>query len=123
MEKARASALVVQQRVERAGYRLAAINVECLGTGAGVPGLKTPIDSHCPPEVVLRITVEDPRREAVERFTRELVPLVTSGPPGVTGYTGARPKPHRVLAYWPTTISRDRVAPNVTVQSAREWIR
>ena len=31
-------------------------------------------------------------------------------------------KPHRVLAYWPTTIPRERAVPQVTVKSAGEWI-
>ena len=44
-----------------------------------------------PPEVVLRIAVRDPRKAVVERFSKEFAPLVTSGPPGVTGYTTGRP--------------------------------
>ena len=74
------------------------------------------------PEVVLRVSAHDPSRDVVERLTRELAPLVTSGPPGVTGYTGPRPKPHRVLSYWPTLVSRAHVRPQVTVRPAREWI-
>ena len=44
-----------------------------------------------PPEVVLRVAVRDPHQAVVERFTKEFAPLVTSGPPGVTGYTTGRP--------------------------------
>ncbi len=37
------------------------------------------------------MTVRDPDRTAVERFCRELAPLVTSGPPGIVGYASGRP--------------------------------
>jgi hypothetical protein len=57
----------------------------------------------------------------LERFVREFSPLAGSGPPGVTGYTGPRPKPYPVFAYWPTTVSRERVAPTVEVRTANDW--
>jgi hypothetical protein len=60
-------------------------------------------------EVVLRVSVRDPDRRKVERFCRELSPLVTSGPPGITGYAGGRPQVRPVLSYWPTTVHRDRI--------------
>ena len=59
---------------------------------------------------------------ALERFAREFAPLVTAGPPGVTGYVGGRTKPRPVLAYWPTTVSRSRVRPEVTVRRSKEWV-
>ena len=52
-------------------------------------------------------------RAVVERFTRELAPLVTSGPPGVTGYTTGRPPVREVLAYWPALIAKSAVTPRV----------
>jgi hypothetical protein len=65
------------------------------------------------PEVVLRVTVRDDRRAVVERFTRELAPLVTSGPPGVTGYTTGRPAVREVFAYWPALVPRGAVRAEV----------
>jgi hypothetical protein len=120
--KARECGRLILERVRRAGFTLARTNVEILGAGDSLPGMPMASDREAW-EVVLRVSVHDPSREAVERFTREFAPLVTSGPPGVTGYTGARPKPHPVLAYWPTTIARTAVAPRVRVQSAEEWLR
>jgi hypothetical protein len=66
-------------------------------------------------EVVLRVTVHDSRRYVVERFTKELAPLVTSGPPGVTGYTTGRPPVREVFAYWPALIDKRVVTPRVEV--------
>ena len=61
-----------------------------------------------PPEVVLRVAVRDPRKAAVERFTKEFAPLVTSGSPGMTGYTTGRPPVREVFAYWPALIAKIR---------------
>lgn len=110
------------ERVARAGYKLARTNVEVLGAGDSMPGLRLPGFDGSGWETVLRVTAHDPRREALERLAREFAPLVTSGPPGVTGYAAARPEPRRVLAYWPTTIDRRHVPPQVTVRTAHEWL-
>lgn len=118
--RARQCGEMLLQRVRRAGHVLARTNIECLGSGQVVPGVAPPVDA---PEVVLRVTVHDPSKTAVERFTREFAPLVTSGLSGVTGYTGPRAKPWPVLAYWPTTIHRDRMQAVVDVKTAGEWVR
>jgi hypothetical protein len=97
-------------RLRRAGVELEATNIECLGTGASAPGV---LPAANPPEVVLRVTVHDSRRQAVERFTKEFAPLVTSGPPGVTGYTTGRPAVREVFAYWPALIAKSAVKPQV----------
>ena len=74
-----------------------------------------------PWDVVLRISAADPSRAVLDRFTCEFAPLVTAGQPGVTGYIGGRAKPRPVLAYWPTTVSRERVQPRSLVRPAQEW--
>jgi hypothetical protein len=64
--------------LRRLGAGVARSNVECLGAGACAPGVVSPPGD--PPEVVLRVSVHDPSKEAVERFAKEFAPLVTSGP-------------------------------------------
>jgi hypothetical protein len=59
--------------------------------------------------------VRDADRGKVERFGMELAPLVTAGPPGVTGFAGGRPKPQEVVAYWPALVAREAVEPAVKV--------
>jgi hypothetical protein len=117
--RGRQAAEMVLERVRLSGYELERTNYEILGSGDSVPGVWP--ETEEPWEVVVRISAHDKSREAVARLTREVAPLVTSGPPGVTGYVGSRPRPQRVLAYWPTSISRDRVAPIATVRRAGEW--
>lgn len=119
--KARECGRIVLERVRRAGFELEQTNVECLGAGDVVPGVALASGAPGPSEAVLRITARDLRREAVERFAKELAPLVTSGPPGVTGYTGGRPKVRPVLAYWPATVPRELVGASVEVKTAKDF--
>ena len=121
--KARAAGELVLERVRRAGVSLAASLVECLGAGDVAPGVLRP---KSPPfEVVLRVTVRDPERAAVERFCRELAPLVTSGPPGIAGYAAGRPAPRPAFGYWPALVPRSLAEDQtrVEVRTAAEWAR
>jgi hypothetical protein len=112
-EKARRSGAVLLERLKHAGFTFAATNIETLGAGDCVPGVvKATVD---PPEVVLRVAVRDPRRAAVERFTKEFAPLVTAGFAGTTGYTTGRPPVREVFAYWPALIKKSALTPVVEV--------
>jgi hypothetical protein len=110
-DKAKRAGSMIIDRLKRAGIELAHSNIEALGAGDCVPGVVT---TACDPaEVVLRVAVRDPRRSAVERFTKEFAPLVTSGPPGVTGYTTGRPPVREVFAYWPALVKKAAVQADV----------
>jgi hypothetical protein len=111
--KARRCGSMILERLQRAGAEPQHSNIECLGAGDSVRGVLPSAPDA--PEVVLRVSVRDERREVVERFTRELAPLVTSGPPGVTGYTGGRPPVREVFAYWPALLAREAVVPEVSL--------
>jgi hypothetical protein len=111
--KARRCGEMILERLRRADVEPEASNVECLGAGDCVPGV-VPARAD-PPEVVLRVAVRDSRRSAVERFTRELAPLVTSGPPGITGYTTGRPAVREVFAYWPALVAKNAVTAEVAL--------
>jgi len=67
------------------------------------------------PEVQFRIGVRSEDRAAIERFTRELAPLVLNGPPSVTGFAGGRPKVEEIVAYWPALIDKRVVETKVEV--------
>jgi hypothetical protein len=68
-----------------------------------------------PAEVVLRMGVKGTDKAKVERFGTELVPLVTSGPPGVTGFAGGRPKANEIIGFWPALLGKERVRTQVSV--------
>jgi hypothetical protein len=113
VQKARGSGAIILEKLKQAGFTYQETRVEALGAGDCVPGVvNTNFD---PPEVVLRVAVRDARKAAVERFTKEFAPLVTSGFPGTTGYTTGRPPVREVFAYWPALIAKSAVTPVVEV--------
>lgn len=111
--KAAKCAQIAWARLQRSGYQFEESLSELLGTGVCHAGMLG--GDFDPPEVVLRLAVKDHRRDAVERFCKELAPLVTSGPPGVTGFAGGRPKPAEIVAYWPALLRRQCVEQQVAV--------
>jgi hypothetical protein len=111
-DKARACGEMILSRLARAGAKPMYSHIECLGAGDSLPGVLPCVDA---PEVVLRVAVRDPDKKKVERFTKEFAPLVTSGPPGVTGYTTGRAAVREVFAYWPALVKKDAVRPEVAM--------
>jgi hypothetical protein len=115
VEKAKLAADIVWKRLERAGVVFAPEDreTELLGTGACLPGIfEMPAEL---PEVVLRLGVRHADSLKVERFGKEIAPLVTAGPPGVTGFAGGRPKPQEIVAYWPALLAREAVESRIEV--------
>jgi hypothetical protein len=103
---------IIFERLRQAGYEYPRKNVECLGANAVAAGV---LDESVGLETVLRVSVAHPEKEVVERFAKEIAPLVTSGPQGTTGYAGGRPRATPVFGYWPCLIARDRVVPKVAL--------
>jgi hypothetical protein len=115
--KARICADALWGRLRRAGYTFDDTITELVGLDA-LHGEMTARSSRVN-EVVLRVGVHDRVRSNVDRFGKELAPLVTSGPPGVTGFAGGRPKATEVLGYWPALIPKDRVRTEVSVEEVQ----
>ncbi|MEP7344892.1 MAG: acyclic terpene utilization AtuA family protein [Gemmatimonadaceae bacterium] len=114
-EKAKAADRVLRERLVNLGLRFDTILTEFVGVNATHGPLA---ESDCPaPEVQLRIGVRCGDRSMVERFTREIAPLVLNGPPSVTGFAGGRPKVEEIVAYWPALIDKRVVQPVVEVLS------
>ena len=115
VEKAHLAADIVWKRLERGGCAFAPEHriTELVGVGACLPGILP--EPENPPEVVLRLGVRDADAQRVERFGQEIAPLITAGPPGVTGFAGGRPKPQEVVAYWPALLAREEVESRVEV--------
>ncbi|MFQ5630167.1 MAG: acyclic terpene utilization AtuA family protein [bacterium] len=116
-EKARLCADIIWQRLKYDGVTFPEENklVELLGTNVCHDGIApAPV---APAEVVLRVGVKDTDKNKVNRFGMEIVPLVTSGPPGVTGFAGGRPKATEIVSYWPALIPKRLIKPNVCVEA------
>ena len=115
-QKAQAADRVLRQRLADLGLRFEAILTEFVGADATHGPLarrSAPLDAL--PEVQLRVGVRSADKAAIERFTREIAPLILNGPPSVTGFAGGRPKPEEIVAYWPALIDKQVVEPRVEV--------
>ena len=113
LDKAKLADQVLRQRLSAMGLTFDEILTEYVGVSATHgPLAGTVLDA---PEVQLRVGVRGEDRSSVERFTREIAPLVLNGPPSVTGFAGGRPKVEEVVAYWPALVDKSVVTPSVEV--------
>lgn len=119
LEKARLCAEIVWKRLALDGYEYGPQErmVEFVGANACHAGIDVR-GADDPPEVVLRMGVKGPDRAKVERFGTELVPLVTSGPPGVTGFAGGRPKATEIIGFWPALVAKERIETRVSTYTS-----
>lgn len=120
LDKAEAAARILRERLDRLGLSFDSVLVEYVGASATHGRLSGIADAPWRgdlPEVQLRFGVRGPDRAAVERFTRELAPLVLNGPPSVTGFAGGRPKVEEIVAYWPALVDKGVVQTKVEVIS------
>ena len=112
-KKAQAADRVLRQRLQDLGLQFEAVLTEFVGVDATHGPLARRAAMDDVPEVQLRVGVRSPNKAAVERFTREIAPLILNGPPSVTGFAGGRPKPEEIVAYWPALIDKGMVEPCV----------
>ncbi len=116
-EKAQAADKILRRRLENLGLKFDVMLTEFVGVNAthghlaGAP----PPDI---PEVQLRFGVRGQHKADVERFTKELAPLILTGPPAVTGFAGGRPKTEEIMAYFPALIPKNLVETKVEIIEA-----
>jgi hypothetical protein len=104
LEKAQLADRVLRQRLDDMGLRFDQVLTEFVGVSAAHGPLS--VTTGEAPEVQWRVGVRSADRSAVERFTREIAPLVLNGPPTVTGFAGGRPKVEEIVAYWPALVDK-----------------
>ncbi|MBX7218319.1 MAG: DUF1446 domain-containing protein [Blastocatellia bacterium] len=115
--KAQAADRILRARLENLGLNFDEILTEyvganaCHGPLAGEPAADIA-------EIAMRVGVRSGDKAAVDRFTKELAPLVLTGPPSVTGFAGGRPKVEEIVAYWPALLLKTAVTPNVEIIEA-----
>ena len=112
--KAQAADKILRARIDRLGLRFDQMLTEFVGVNATHGTLAGP-PSQDVAEVQLRIGVRGNDRGAVERFTKEIAPLILTGPPGVTGFAGGRPKVEEIVAYWPALIPKSEIEAKVEI--------
>jgi len=116
-QKAKAADSILRERLNRLGLRFDQILTEYVGANA----THGPLAGEPSPdlaEVQLRVGVRGDDRNAIERFTKEIAPLILTGPPAVTGFAGGRPKVEEIVAYWPALIPKSQIVSSVEVIEA-----
>ncbi|HSO75025.1 MAG TPA: acyclic terpene utilization AtuA family protein [Blastocatellia bacterium] len=117
MKKAQAADCIFRERLDRLGLKFDHTVTEFVGANA----CHGPLSGDPSPEIAevqWRIGVRSNDKIAVERFTREIAPLVLNGPPTVTGFGGGRPKVEEIVAYWPALMPKSEVSPVISVIEA-----
>jgi hypothetical protein len=115
--KAQAADRILRARLDMLGLKFDEVLTEFVGVNAchgplsGAPAADIA-------EVQLRVGVRGNNKAAIERFTKEIAPLILSGPPTVTGFAGGRPKVEEIVAYWPALMPKSRISPKVEIISA-----
>ncbi|MDR9364058.1 MAG: acyclic terpene utilization AtuA family protein [Balneolaceae bacterium] len=114
LKKAQKAGEILLKRAENLNLKFRATNVDFIGVNACSEDVsefnKDQSDLN---EVQLRISVHGDSKEDLDRFGKEIAPLILTGPSGVTGFAGGRPKASEVVAYWPALLSKEAVEPQV----------
>ncbi|HEX8287722.1 MAG TPA: acyclic terpene utilization AtuA family protein [Pyrinomonadaceae bacterium] len=116
-EKAKAADKILRARLEKLGLKFDVILTEFVGVNA-THGHLAGEPAPDIPEVQLRVGVRGQSKADVERFTKEIAPLILTGPPSVTGFAGGRPKVEEIMAYFPALIPKNLIETNVEIVEA-----
>ncbi len=114
-DKARVADRILRRRLSDLGLEFEQVLTEYVGVDATHGPLAGPPDPDLA-EVQLRVGVRARDKAPVDRFTREIAPLVLTGPPSVTGFAGGRPQVQEIVAYWPALVDRRAIEPGVRVE-------
>lgn len=115
LTKAKAGDEILRKRLANLALKFDEIRTEFIGYNATHGPLAKKINEDDINEIVLRVAVRSHDYASVERFGKEIAPLILTGPPAVTGFAGGRPKPSEIVAYWPALIPKKFVNPIVKI--------
>ena len=115
LTKAKAADKILRKRLQNLNLQFDEVRTEFVGYNACHETLAPALPEDKINEIMLRIAVRSQDYNSVERFGKEIAPLILTGPPAVTGFAGGRPKPSEVVAYWPALISKNLVEPQIII--------
>lgn len=116
VEKAHVLADIVFERLEMQGIAIPREDrfLELFGTNVLCKGVVPTPDQ--PGEIQMRLGARGDNRRDLEVLGKEIAPLLTSGPPGVTGFAGGRARASEVVGYWPALINKRYVVTSHSVE-------
>lgn len=113
LKKAVTGSEILQNRAKTLGLEINEFRTEFIGYN-GIT--EVPIDYEKAKdldEVQMRISIKGYNKDHLNRFGMEIAPLILTGPSGVTGFAGGRPKASEVVAYWPALLDKDAITHRV----------
>jgi hypothetical protein len=115
LTKAKFADEILRKRLANLFLQFDEIRTEFVGYNSTHGPLAKELNEDKINEIMLRIAVRSHDYKSVERFGKEIAPLILTGPPAVTGFAGGRPKPSEVVAYWPALIPKKMVDPRIEI--------
>lgn len=115
VEKAHLAANIVFDRLKLRGVDIPEEQrfTELFGTNVLYKGIVPSNDQ--PDELMLRIGAKGDDPKKLNVLGEEIAPLVTSGPPGITGFAAGRARATEIIGYWPCLIDKTRITTSTTV--------
>jgi hypothetical protein len=116
LKKAKRAGEILQGRADALGIGYDDFRVEYVGVNgcSEQPITEELLDAE-QEEVQMRVSLSGSSKEDLNRFGKEVAPLILTGPSGVTGFAGGRPKASGIVAYWPALLDKEAVSPRVRI--------
>ncbi|MCR9132817.1 MAG: DUF1446 domain-containing protein [bacterium] len=117
LKKAQKGAEILQKRAEALNLEIDEFHSEYVGYNGTTEKPVEQSNSQDFDEIQMRVSICGKNKEHINRFGMEIAPLILTGPSGVTGFAGGRPKASEIVAYWPALLDKKAVQPTVEVFS------
>lgn len=116
LKKAKKAGEILKGRAESLGLDFDDFRVEYIGVnGCSEQPISDELLEEEYEEVQMRVALSGQSKEDLDRFGKEVAPLILTGPSGVTGFAGGRPKASGIVAYWPALLDKKAVKPRVRI--------
>lgn len=120
LRKARSAGEILRNRSEKLGLEIEQYRTEYIGfNGCSEIAFDEKVNDEELNEIQLRVSVSGHNREDLNRLGMEVAPLILTGPSGVTGFAGGRPKASEIVAYWPALIDKQACQPRIRLFSVK----
>lgn len=116
LKKAQKAGEILQGRADALGLNYDDFRVEFVGVnGCSEQPLTDEMLEADHEEVQMRVSLSGYSKDDLNRFGKEVAPLILTGPSGVTGFAGGRPKASGIVAYWPALLDKEAVTPRIRI--------
>jgi len=116
LKKAKKAGEILEGRANALGLQFDDFRVEYVGVnGCSEEPITEDLLNAEYEEIQMRVSLSGQNRDDLNRFGKEVAPLILTGPSGVTGFAGGRPKASGVVAYWPALLDKKAVSPRIRI--------